>query len=45
MNSKKAKLLRKLAVRFVIQTQKPFEEVSKEYRKIKKSYKSAKGHL
>jgi len=45
MNQKKAKALRRLARFFVMQTNKPQEDVNKEYKKIKKSYKLTNGKI
>lgn len=45
MNQKTAKKLKRIARAFVIDTKKPIGDFDKEYKKIKQSYKAAKGHL
>lgn len=45
MNQKTAKKLKRIAKAFVIGTNKPIGDFNKEYKKIKQSYKAAKGQL
>lgn len=45
MRNKKAKGLRRLAREFVIQTHRPLTEIDSWYKKMKSTYKTAKGEL